>query len=332
MQWFYRSRPVISFQAIVKKFAQFRRSCKSDPGDRRVSWAIPARRGGNGGAVDFSVSCSIQLKPLAERSVECRRGDRKATPPSSYNVPGAQSSIQSGSRYSRRRAGKATPPYKFTLQADRTEPRALGLDAAHRRAALQKARELADSIRTSGRLSAWRSDIAVDQLDRDTALRLRLVVSLIDHTALRRVQTAASFHHLQRVRPISRGDGGRPADIGRDPATAARYLYQHAGRKSARHAITNAVAGTVTQRHRHCPHRGLRSAMFERGRKSGGRRGAQRANQWLANTGKPRTSAGRRQHETEDDVSARGRRSFRAWPPCRSQSITMGPLSRDNFI
>jgi multidrug efflux pump len=226
----------ISFQAMRLKLAQLQAIVQADPAIASVKGYTGS--GSGGGAGGNTGSIYIDLKPKSERSETAdeviARLRRKLT-----QVAGARLYLQSVQDI--RMGGRASnAQYQYTLQGESTSelyafvPRLVD--------ALQNSSVLAD-VNSDQQQAGLESDI---DIDRDTASRLGIIVSLIDSTLYdafgqRQVSTIYSavnqYHVVMEVDPR----------YWQDPAILKDLYVSTSGASPSGTATTNAVAGTVTQ-------------------------------------------------------------------------------------
>ncbi len=289
----------ISFQAMRLKLEQLQAIVQADPAIASVKGYTGSGSGTNTGSV------YIDLKPKSQRSETAdeviARLRRKLT-----QVPGARLYLQSVQDI--RMGGRASnAQYQFTLQGESTSE--LYAFVPRLVEALQNSSVLAD-VNSDQQQTGLETDVVID---RDTASRLGIIVSLIDNTLYdafgqRQVSTIYSavnqYHVVMEVDPR----------YWQDPAILKDLYVSTAGASPSGTAITNAVAGTVA-RNPALPGAGVIGDQFQRDRECGGQRGAQRPNQC---TGQYRQ--GRhfrrfgRQHNPGNHGSARRLQPFRAGP------------------
>ncbi len=222
----------ISFQAMRLKLAQLQAIVQADPAIASVKGYTGSGSGTNTGSV------YIDLKPKSQRSETAdeviARLRRKLT-----QVPGARLYLQSVQDI--RMGGRASnAQYQYTLQGESTSelygfvPRLVE--------ALQNSSVLAD-VNSDQEQTGLETDI---DIDRDTAFRLGIIVSLIDSTLYdafgqRQVSTIYSavnqYHVVMEVDPR----------YWQDPAILKDLYVSTSGASPSGTATSNAVAGTVTQ-------------------------------------------------------------------------------------
>jgi len=222
----------ISFQAMRLKLEQLQAIVQADPAIASVKGYTGSGSGTNSGSV------YIDLKPKSQRSetadeviARLRRNLRQ--------VPGARLFLQAVQDI--RMGGRASnAEYQFTLQGESTS----GLYAFVPRLvdALQNSSVLAD-VNSDQQQTGLETDI---DIDRDTASRLGIVVSLIDSTLYdafgqRQVSTIYSavnqYHVVMEVDPR----------YWQDPSILKDLYVSTSGASPSGTATSNAVAGTVTQ-------------------------------------------------------------------------------------
>ena len=221
----------ISFQLMQQKLTQFVTIIKSDP-------AVETVVGFTGGGQTNSGFMFVALKPLAERKVVGRRGDRAAAAASWRVVPGATLFLQAvqdirvGGRAEQRAVSvHAAGPTTWTNCNDWAPKIA---------AALQTRPELAD-VNTDQQDKGLETDLVID---RDTAARLGITVSQIDNTLYdafgqRQVSTIYiarnQYHVVMEVAPR----------YWQNPETLKDVYVSTSGGAVGGTQATNAVAGTV---------------------------------------------------------------------------------------
>ena len=181
----------------------------------------------------------VALKPLAERKVTRRPGDR---------APARQA--RAGARRQPVPAAGAGHPHRRPA-----EQRAVPVHAAGRRPRRAARRGRRGSARRCSKLPEL-ADVNTDQqdkglqtslvIDRDTAARLGITPQMIDDDARTTPSASARSRRSTRAQPVSRGDGGGAASTGRRPTTLQRHLRQRRRparrcrcRRSPRYAPTN---------------------------------------------------------------------------------------------
>ena len=187
-------------------------------------------------------------------------------------VPGARALSAIGSGHSL--GGRASnAQYQFTLQGESTDE--LYAFVPRLVEALQNSTVLAD-VNSDQQQTGLETDVVVD---RDTASRLGIIVSQIDNTLYdafgqRQVSTIYSavnqYHVVMEVDPR----------YWQDPSILKDLYVSTTGASPRGTAVTNAVAGTVTQSPV-LPAPGSSRINSSTAAKCGGRRGTQRPNQCL---------------------------------------------------
>jgi multidrug efflux pump len=226
----------ISFQAMRLKLAQLQAIVQADPAIASVKGYTGT--GSGGGAGGNTGSIYIDLKPKSQRSETAdeviARLRRKLT-----QVPGARLYLQSVQDI--RMGGRASnAQYQFTLQGESTSE--LYAFVPRLVEALENSSVLAD-VNSDQQQTGLETDI---DIDRDTASRLGIIVSLIDNTLYdafgqRQVSTIYSavnqYHVVMEVDPR----------YWQDPAILKDLYVSTSGASPSGTATTNAVAGTVTR-------------------------------------------------------------------------------------
>jgi multidrug efflux pump len=296
----------ISFQAMRLKLAQLQAIVQADPAIASVKGYTGT--GSGGGAGGNTGSIYIDLKPKSQRSETAdeviARLRRKLT-----QVPGARLYLQSVQDI--RMGGRASnAQYQFTLQGESTSE--LYAFVPRLVEALENSSVLAD-VNSDQQQTGLETDI---DIDRDTASRLGIIVSLIDNTLYdafgqRQVSTIYSavnqYHVVMEVDPR----------YWQDPAILKDLYVSTSGASPSGTATTNAVAGTVTR----SPAFARAGVVvighqFQRDRECAGRRGVQRPNQCLGQYRPGHQHFGRSggQHNAGNNGSARRLQPFSAGP------------------
>jgi multidrug efflux pump len=272
----------ISFQLMRQKLAQLQAIVQADPAIASVKGYTGS--GSGGGAGGNTGSIYIDLKPKSQRSETAdeviARLRRKLT-----QVPGARLYLQSVQDI--RMGGRASnAQYQFTLQGESTSE--LYAFVPRLTEALQNSSVLAD-VNSDQQQTGLEADI---DIDRNTASRLGIIVSLIDSTLYdafgqRQVSTIYSavnqYHVVMEVDPR----------YWQDPAILKDLYVSTSGASPSGTATTNAVAGTVTQNP--APLAPGSSATASTSSQAANTEGAEARNAQtnsLANTGRGSTSAG----------------------------------------
>jgi multidrug efflux pump len=222
----------ISFQAMRLKLEQLQAIVQADPAIASVKGYTGSGSGTNSGSV------YIDLKPKSQRSETAdeviARLRRNLT-----RVPGARLYLQPVQDI--RMGGRVSnAEYQFTLQGESTSE--LYAFVPRLVEALQNSSVLAD-VNSDQQQTGLETDVVID---RDTASRLGIVVSLIDSTLYdafgqRQVSTIYSavnqYHVVMEVDPR----------YWQDPAILKDLYVSTAGASPSGTAISNAVAGTVAR-------------------------------------------------------------------------------------
>jgi multidrug efflux pump len=266
----------ISFQAMRLKLAQLQAIVQADPAIASVKGYTGSGSGTNTGSV------YIDLKPKSQRSETAdeviARLRRKLT-----QVPGAILYLQPVQDI--RMGGRASnAEYQFTLQGESTSQ--LYAFVPRLVEALQNSSVLAD-VNSDQEQTGLETDI---DIDRDTASRLGVIVSLIDSTLYdafgqRQVSTIYSavnqYHVVMEVDPR----------YWQDPSILKDLYVSTSGASPSGTATTNAVAGTVTQGPA-LPTPGSSSSATNSSAATEGAEARNAQTNALANTGRGSTSAG----------------------------------------
>ena len=226
----------ISFQAMRLKLAQLQAIVQADPAIASVKGYTGS--GSGGGAGGNTGSIYIDLKPKSQRSEtadEVIARLRKKL----RQVSGARLYLQSVQDI--HMGGRASnAQYQFTLQGESTSE--LYAFVPRLVEALENSSVLAD-VNSDQQQTGLETDI---DIDRDTASRLGIIVSLIDNTLYdafgqRQVSTIYSavnqYHVVMEVDPR----------YWQDPAILKDLYVSTSGATPSGTATTNAVVGTVTQ-------------------------------------------------------------------------------------
>jgi multidrug efflux pump len=222
----------ISFQAMRLKLEQLQAIVQADPAIASVKGYTGSGSGTNSGSV------YIDLKPKSQRSETAdeviARLRRNLT-----QVPGARLYLQAVQDI--RMGGRASnAEYQFTLQGESTSE--LYAFVPRLVEALQNSSVLAD-VNSDQQQTGLETDVVID---RDTASRLGIIVSLIDSTLYdafgqRQVSTIYSavnqYHVVMELDPR----------YWQDPAILKDLYVSTVGASPSGTATSNAVAGTVAR-------------------------------------------------------------------------------------
>jgi multidrug efflux pump len=222
----------ISFQAMRLKLEQLQAIVQADPAIASVKGYTGSGSGTNTGSVYIDLKPKSQRSETADEVIACLR--RKLT-----QVPGARLYLQSVQDI--RMGGRASnAQYQYTLQGESTSE--LYAFVPRLVETLQNSSVLAD-VNSDQEQTGLETDI---DIDRDTASRLGIVVSLIDSTLYdafgqRQVSTIYSavnqYHVVMEVDPR----------YWQDPAILKDLYVSTAGANPSGTATSNAVAGTVAR-------------------------------------------------------------------------------------
>ncbi len=221
----------ISFQAMRLKLEQLQAIVQADPAIASVKGYTGSGSGTNSGSVYIDLKSKSQRSETADEVIARLR--RKLT-----QVPGARLYLQSVQDI--HMGGRASnAQYQFTLQGESTSE--LYAFVPRLADALQNSSVLAD-VNSDQQQTGLETDVVID---RDTASRLGIIVSLIDSTLYdafgqRQVSTIYSavnqYHVVMEVDPR----------YWQDPAILKDLYVSTTGASPSGTATSNAVVGTVT--------------------------------------------------------------------------------------
>ncbi|MGB6175139.1 MAG: efflux RND transporter permease subunit [Methylocella sp.] len=278
----------ISFQAMRLKLAQLQAIVQADPAIASVKGYTGSGSGTNTGSVYIDLKPKSQRSKTADEVIARLRGKLR-------QVPGARLYLQSVQDI--RMGGRASnAQYQFTLQGESTSE--LYAFVPRLAEALRHSSVLAD-VNSDQEQRGLETDI---DIDRDTASRLGIVVSLIDSTLYdafgqRQVSTIYSavnqYHVVMEVDPR----------YWQDPSILKDLYVSTSGASPSGTATTNAVAGTVTQSP--APPAPGSSSSATKSSAAANTEGAEARNAQtnaLANTGRQGTSAGAAVSTTQETM------------------------------
>ncbi len=278
----------ISFQAMRLKLAQLQAIVQADPAIASVKGYTGSGSGTNTGSVYIDLKPESQRSATADEVIARLRGKLR-------QVPGARLYLQSVQDI--RMGGRASnAQYQYTLQGENTSE--LYAFVPRLAEALAHSSVLAD-VNSDQEQRGLETDI---DIDRDTASRLGIVVSLIDSTLYdafgqRQVSTIYSavnqYHVVMEVDPR----------YWQDPSILKDLYVSTSGASPSGTATTNAVAGTVTPNP--APLASGSSSSATNSSAAANTEGAEARNAQtnaLANTGKQGTSAGAAVSTTQETM------------------------------
>jgi multidrug efflux pump len=276
----------ISFQAMRLKLAQLQAIVQADPAIASVKGYTGSGSGTNTGSVYIDLKPKSQRSDTADEVIARLRREL-------IKVPGARLYLQSVQDI--RSGGRASnAEYQFTLQGESTSE--LYAFVPRLVEALQNSSVLAD-VNSDQQQTGLETDIVID---RDTASRLGLAVSLIDSTlydAFGQRQVSVIYSAVNQYHVVMEVD----PRYWQDPSILNDLYVSTSGASPPGTATTNAVAGTVTQSPA-LPAQGPSSGSSSAAANAGGAAARNAQTNALANTGKQGTSAGSPVSTTQETI------------------------------
>ncbi len=276
----------ISFQAMRVKLAQLQAIVQADPAIASVKGYTGSGSGTNTGSVYIDLKPKSQRSDTADEVIARLRREL-------IKVPGARLYLQSVQDI--RSGGRASnAEYQFTLQGESTSE--LYAFVPRLVEALQNSSVLAD-VNSDQQQTGLETDVVID---RDTASRLGLAVSLIDSTlydAFGQRQVSVIYSAVNQYHVVMEVD----PRYWQDPSILKDLYVSTSGASPPGTATTNAVAGTVTQSPA-LPAQGPSSGSSSAATNSGGAAARNAQTNALANTGKQGTSAGSPVSTTQETI------------------------------